>query len=70
MFFVEFGHLAFGHKQQRQLGETAHTLGSQYVGSKDLPSFEIESDIALLIGAEYLRLAFTTDSSRRVESRS
>ena len=70
VFLVQFGHLAFGHKQQRQLGEPANAFRAQHVGSKHLPSFEIDSDVTLLIGAEYLWLALTTDSSRCVESRS
>ena len=69
VFFVQLSHLAFGHKQQRQLSKTTNAFRAQYVGCECLPSFEIDDDIGLLIGAEYLWFPFATDSSRRVESR-
>ena len=70
VFFVQLSHLAFGHKEQRKLGESANALFAQHVGREGLPSFEIDSDVALLIGAEYLWFALATDSSRCIESRS
>lgn len=70
MFLVQLSHLAFGHKEQRKLGESANAFRAQHVGREGLPSFEIDSDVALLIGAEYLWFALATDSSRCIESRS
>lgn len=70
VFFVQLGHLAFGHKEQRKLGESANAFRAQHVGSEGLPSFEIDGNVALLIGAEYLWFALATDSSRCIESRS
>lgn len=68
--FIELCHLAFGYKQQRQFSEAANTFGTKDAESELLPPLELDGDIALLIGAEYLWLALAADSSWRREPRS